>query len=164
MTFLPHDQYELVERSTPIACVDFIPARTAVGGHRDVGLIFRDSPFGKVWCHLGGRIRRGETIRDALQRHATETLGTSLVLNADPQPTRVHQWFPSELQPNLAIEHGDDPRKHAIGLSFVVELESDPVPKNEALDFAFVPANMLPEPMWPGSAKLIELLVSNYSS
>ncbi|MDZ8170731.1 DUF4916 domain-containing protein [Microbacterium xanthum] len=164
MTFLPRDQYELIERTMPIACVDFVPVRTTADGHREVGLILRDSPFGQVWCHLGGRIHRGETIRDALQRHATDTLGTRLALDDDPQPTRVHQWFPSDLQPDLAIDHGSDPRKHAIGLSFIVELDGDPSPQNEALDFAFVPADALPEPMWPGSAKLIDLLLRDYAS
>tara|TARA_B100000378_G_scaffold249645_1_gene223154 strand:+ start:208 stop:669 length:462 start_codon:yes stop_codon:yes gene_type:complete len=153
-----------MERSMPIACVDFVPVRNTADGHREVGVILRNSPFGKVWCHLGGRIQRGETIRDALQRHAADTLGTTLVLTDDPQPTRVHQWFPHDLQHDLEIDHGDDPRKHAIGLSFVVELDGDPSPQNEALDFAFVPADALPEPMWPGSAKLIELLLSDYSS
>ncbi|WP_196215798.1 DUF4916 domain-containing protein [Microbacterium sp. ZXX196] len=164
MTYLPREQYELIEQTMPIACVDFVPVRTAAAGHREVGLILRKSPFGEVWCHLGGRIQRGETIRDALQRHAVDTLGVRLVLEEDPQPARVHQWFPRDLQPDLTIDHGDDPRKHAIGLSFVVELDGDPAPQNEALDFTFVPANALPRPMWPGSARLIALLLGDYAS
>ena len=158
MTYLPSDEYARIERSMPIACVDFIPVRISVDGGVEVGLILRDSPFGRVWCHLGGRIQRGETIREALQRHSEDTLGVSLRLEDDPQPRRVHQWFPNDLRPELVIAHGNDPRKHAIGLSFVAELDGDATPRNEALDFCFVEVDRLPEPMWPGSAQLIELL------
>ncbi|MDE0545387.1 DUF4916 domain-containing protein [Microbacterium sp. C7(2022)] len=158
MSFLPDDEYALVERSVPIVCVDFVPVRNPHDGEPEVGLILRESPFGRVWCHLGGRIQRGETIHDTLQRHARETLNTSLLIGVDPQPLRVHQWFPPTMHQDLNIDHGIDPRKHAIGLSFLVELEGDPEPLNEALEFRFFRPGHLPEPMWPGSARLIELL------
>ena len=164
MTFLPAEQYALIERAMPIACVDFVPVRLTVDGSVESGLILRESPFGQVWCHLGGRIQRGETVRDALQRHSIDTLGVGLLLEDDPQPRRVHQWFPDDMRPELVISHGTDPRKHAIGLSFVAELDGEPTARNEALDFQFVDAARLPEPMWPGSAKLIELLLGDYSS
>lgn len=74
MSFLPNDTYRLVEQSMPIACVDFVIARER-NGQRELGLILRDSPHGEVWCHLGGRIQRGETIADAISRHSRETIG-----------------------------------------------------------------------------------------
>ncbi|MEW1835863.1 NUDIX hydrolase [Microbacterium sp. NPDC079995] len=158
MTFLPDDVYALIERSVPIACVDFVPTRVALDGRREVGLIQRDSPFGRVWCHLGGRVQHGETIVGALRRHARDTLNVGLVVEPNAQPAYVYEWFPPEVAPTDGTSHGADPRKHSIGLSFVVDIDGAPTPQNEALDFGYFDASALPEPMWPGSAELIELL------
>lgn len=154
MTFLPVDLYATIERSVPIACVDFVPRRG-----EEVGLILRESPFGRVWCHLGGRIQRGETIAAALRRHADDTLAVGLDLPEDPQPAYVHQWFPDEVRPHDEGAYGRDPRKHAIGLSFVVDISGDPRPRNEALDFGWFATHDLPRPLWPGSDELIRRLV-----
>lgn len=159
MTFLPADLYSQIEQSMPIACVDFVPVRTAVDGRREIGLILRDSPFGEVWCHLGGRVNRGETIAQALRRHARDTLDVDLAIEPNAQPDYVYEWFPPEIAPGDGTLHGDDPRKHAIGLSFVVELVGDPSPRNEASNFGWFPPEELPEPMWSGSADLIEALL-----
>lgn len=140
----------------PIICVDFIPVRRTKG-RTEIGLILRDSPFGKVWCHLGGRIFRGETIADALQRHCQDTLNTNLILEPDPQPGHVYQWFPPADTPRSAedFSHGRDPRKHSIGLSFTAELDGVPSPRNEALDFGWFASPQLPEPLWPGCRDLL---------
>lgn len=156
--YLPDDTYALVERSMPIACVDFVPRRDTARGV-EVGLILRESPFGRVWCHLGGRVQRGETIAAAIQRHALDTLATRAVLTSDPQPDYVYQWFPPEITPDDGIPYGVDPRKHAIGLSFVVAIEGAPQPRNEAIDFAFFPLDELPDPLWPGSGYLIDRML-----
>lgn len=163
MSYLSADLYATVEQSVPFACVDFVPVRESQSGDREVGLILRDSPFGQVWCHLGGRILRGETIAQALQRHAKDTLATRLDIPEDPQPAWVYQWFPPDLAPGVNWEFGEDPRKHSIGLSFVVSLLGNPVPQNEALDFAFFTPDALPEPLWPGCASLVERLLADPS-
>lgn len=159
MKFLPDDLYAHIEQSIPLACVDFVPVRV-VEGRTEMGLILRDSPFGRVWCHLGGRISRGETIAEALQRHADDTLDTALALSNDPQPDYVYQWFPPDDRPVSAehFPHGDDPRKHSIGLSFNVQLGGEPRPRNEALDFGWYTPARLPEPLWPGCRDLISRL------
>jgi ADP-ribose pyrophosphatase YjhB (NUDIX family) len=162
MTHLPADLYGLIEESLPIACVDFIPLRGV--DTVEVGLILRDSPFGRVWCHLGGRIQRGETVADALRRHARETVSVELELLSDPQPDYVYQWFPSAVAPTDGTPYGHDPRKHSIALSFVTRFVGVPFPQNEALDFSFFPADDLPKDMWPGSEYLIDKLLAAYSA
>ena len=152
---LPGDLYTTIERSMPIVAVDFVPVNEGL-----VGLILRDSPFGRVWCHLGGRVFRGETLANALSRHALDTLGVDLVLPPDPQPGYVYQWFPPELAPSDGLAYGSDPRKHAIGLSYVVALTGTPVAQNEALDFAWFRRDALPEPLWPGAAQMLHRLLS----
>lgn len=165
MLFLPADLYALVEQSVPIACVDFVPERWDHSGRspqKQYGLIRRHSPFGEVWCHLGGRIGRGESVREALQRHADDTLAVSLELPDDPQPSYVYQWFPPDDRPRDAatLSFGDDPRKHAIGLSFVVDVLGEPVPRNEALEFGWFALDALPQPLWPGARTLLYELSS----
>lgn len=153
MTFLPDELYATVERTMPIACVDFVPWRP-----REVGLILRESPFGRVWCHLGGRIQRGETIAAALRRHAADTLAVELHLPEDPQPAYVYQWFPDAIRPADGFPYGQDPRKHAIGLSFVAAISGEPSARNEAFEFGWFPVSALPQPLWPGTGELIQRL------
>lgn len=153
MSLLPTDLYETIEKSMPLTCVDFVEMTDA-----GVGLILRDSPFGQVWCHLGGRILRGERIADGLRGHARETLAVEVDLPADPQPGYVCQWFPDDIRPDDGVDHGHDPRKHAIALSFVVEFHGTPEPQNEALDYRHFAVDALPEPLWPGTAELLRKL------
>lgn len=160
MKFLPDELYAQVEESMPIICVDFVPLRHAKA-RTEIGLILRDSPFGQVWCHLGGRISHGETIADALQRHCHDTLSTGLILEADPQPAHVYQWFPPTDIPESArgLSHGLDPRKHSVGLSFTVKLDGEPSPRTEALEFGWFATGEYPGPLWPGCRSLLSHLV-----
>ena len=159
MSFLPEPFYREVEQSIPIACVDIVPLRENHGAV-EVGLILRESPFGRVWCHLGGRILRGETMHAALQRHVRDTLDVELLLQPNRQPDFVFEWFPPELAPTDGTLFGNDPRKHAIGLSFALPLVNDatPRPQNEALDFGFFAPDALPLPLWPGTMTLLHKL------
>ncbi len=158
-TYLPDDVYALVEESVPLLCVDFVPVRTTERG-REVGLILRESPFGTVWCHLGGRVLRGETLVSALRRHASDTLDVDINVEANAQPRHVYEWFPAELAPADGTEYGQDPRKHSVGLSYVVEIIGESAPRNEATAFEYFPLDDLPEPMWPGSEALVRHLLS----
>jgi ADP-ribose pyrophosphatase YjhB (NUDIX family) len=158
MTYLPDALYAQIESSVPIACVDFVPVRPASDGGREIGLILRDSPHGQVWCHLGGRVQRGETIAQALRRHAIETLAVDLSLPLNPQPAFVYEWFPPDIAPGDGTTFGDDPRKHSIGLSFVVEIAGEPRAADEALDFRYFSLDALPRPLWPGCEDLLARL------
>ena len=71
MNYIPDDLYTQIEHSIPISCVDFVPVRRGERG-TEVGLILCESPFGQVWCHLGGRVPHGETVGDAI-RHTPAT-------------------------------------------------------------------------------------------
>lgn len=156
MSYLPDALYAQIESSVPIACVDFVPVRVAGTGAREIGLILRDSPHGRVWCHLGGRVQRGETIAQALRRHAAETLGVDLSLALNPQPRYVYEWFPRDVAPTDGTTFGDDPRKHSIGLSFVVEIVGEPQAANEAIEFRYFAEDALPQPLWPGCKDLLD--------
>lgn len=158
MTYLPPEVYRLIEQSMPITCVDFVVVRERAH-ERQLGLILRDSPHGRVWCHLGGRVQRGETIAAAIRRHSRETVGVEPLLPLNPQPLYVYEWFPSDLAPTDGTAFGDDPRKHAIGLSYVIDLgDHTPHPQNEAIDFAYFSPHDLPHEVWPGCRELFQRL------
>jgi ADP-ribose pyrophosphatase YjhB (NUDIX family) len=107
------------------------------------GLIRRKTPFGAdMWCHVGGRIERLETVGDALVRHVRSTLRNAEVeLAEDPQPMDVMQWLPDRKDP--AHLYGLDPRQHSVSLCFLLGVDGEPGarPGGEAKAFQwFAPA------------------------
>lgn len=158
--YIPDDLYAQIERCIPIVCVDFVALRRGASGPQ-VGLIMRDSPFGRVWCQLGGRVHWGESIRDALRRHAYETLQVEVDPGPDPQPLLVYQWFPDKNAVPPGLIAGHDPRKHSVSLTYTIDLGAAKVrPQNEALAFEYFPIDKLPSPMWPGSEHVVNRLTS----
>ena len=167
MTYVPDQLYASIEASIPIVCTDFIMVRRNGSGRIvEVGLIERESPYGRVWCSVGGRIRRGESIRAALLRHQQEALtGIELQLPDDPQPRHVFQFFPEELGVSLPHPIGADARKHSVGLTFVIDVVGDPVVVDggEALSVGFFSPDALPDAVWPGCAELFATLLASES-
>ncbi|HJQ42959.1 MAG TPA: DUF4916 domain-containing protein [Jatrophihabitantaceae bacterium] len=161
--WIDDEQWVQLQRLVPITCVDLVPFRR----RPDVvefGLIERDSPFGQRWCQIGGRLRHGETLRSGLLRHLQHTLiGLDVELSADPQPEHVMQWFPRI--PDDGVDHGFDPRQHAVALCFLAEAALDVVPSvvegGEALRFGWFPVDEvgeLGERAWPGTAAMIRAI------
>lgn len=157
---LPDDLWQTVQATVPILCVDIVPTRTADGG-LEVGLIRRRfADTGRpVWCHLGGRVRHGETTSEAISRHIHHTLdGAALEVGDDPQPHHVMQWFPSTLR--RAPSFGDDPRKHALSLCWALDLGHQIAVRagGEGTDLAWFRADLQDlddEALWPGTRHLV---------
>ena len=159
--------WEAVRRAVPITCVDLLPLREA-GDGTEIALVQRATPFDAAlrWCHVGGRVRRDETLRAALLRHLHETLaGVEVALPADPQPDHVMQWFPDVVdRARDGVAYGWDPRQHAVALCFAVELtgEPAPVPGGEALRFGWFTTEAVAgmgDELWPGTAAVVEAVV-----
>lgn len=161
MVFIPGDLYATIEASIPIVCTDFILVRREGGAVTQVGLIERESPYGRVWCHLGGRVRLGETIKQAIRRHLDDAVvGARVEMGEDPQPDHIYQWFPPDLAPMPGLVVGTDARKHAIGLSYVLEESGSPLTGHgEALRFQYFPVDGLPDQLWPGCRGLLGKLL-----
>ena len=160
--WLPAGLWESIQDSVPIVCVDIAPVlRDDTGTVSHVGFIQRTAPFtdALVWCHVGGRVNLGESLAAALRRHLTETLGpaAAVELGSDPQPAHVMQYF--RTQPDSTEPHGWDPRKHAVGLMYLVTIPAETarhvsaVAGGEGCTFAWFPILALPaaEDTWPGS-------------
>lgn len=71
MDFIPDDLYMQILDKMPIACVDI-----AIVARGSVLLVIRaDQPARGQWWVPGGRVRKGETMRQAAQRKAVEEVG-----------------------------------------------------------------------------------------
>ncbi|MCH5645494.1 DUF4916 domain-containing protein [Gordonia sp. ABSL49_1] len=172
--WLSEQQWESAISTLPIPCVDFVPVRRdSCGAIAMVGIILRNSPFNDVpaWCHLGGRVLRGETIATSIRRHAYDAFGRDCPMAIPPAPRHatVFEWFPDYLAPTKdghsdTYVFGTDPRKHAISMGFIVEAEEglSVRPGGEALDFAWAePSELDSYAMWPGSREFIYRLLDD---
>jgi ADP-ribose pyrophosphatase YjhB (NUDIX family) len=138
---IPGPLYKVARNLVPIACVDLLPYRRAPTG-TEIGLIRRHDYRGvEVWCFIGGGVHRGESLADAADRHLHEALGASvsrLGVGLDP-PATVGEYFPARLR-----DGPHDPRKHAIALTYLVEIDGVPQPQGEALAFRWFPTDAVP--------------------
>lgn len=155
---LPSEDWAWASTHLPIACVDLVPVTRDSSCHvSQVGLILRHSPFGDVWCHLGGRVRYNETLEQAAKRHLSETLESTEVPALGMDPFFVNQYFPDQ---RLGLGH--DPRKHAIAICYTLTFEEPAllIPRGEALAFQWFPNDSLPSPekLWPGSQYMLSRL------
>jgi len=128
--------------------------RGADGAVTHVGLIRRESPFGEVWCHVGGRQERLESVRDAAVRTLGETLHPLDEVVAADEPYLVQEYFP-DVRPGAGV----DPRKHAVAVCFTADVPAGRAlsPRGEATAFAWFPVDALPPAAttWPGTLRMV---------
>ncbi|WP_377641827.1 DUF4916 domain-containing protein [Oryzobacter terrae] len=121
MVWLDDDDWNRVERSIPVACVDVLPVRFGGAGVVEVGLIRRATPHqGQRWCLVGGRVRRGESLAQSAVRELTTALDLPRPVDVtafEGQAPLIAQYLPDAVAPGL-----HDPRKHAIAMTFTAEV------------------------------------------
>lgn len=144
-TWLPHDQLELVRAQVPIVYVEAVPVRVdALGNVTEVGLLLRQAPDGTISrLIVSGRVKFGERIREALVRNCEKDLGPMALprIPVEPAPFTVVEYFP-----HTEVSGFHDPRQHAVSLVYVVPVDGDCQPMQEALDLAwFSPAEVIGE-------------------
>lgn len=142
-SWLSSDDLEQIRAHLPIVYVEAIPVRVDGLGHvTDIGLLLRQAADGTISrLIVSGRVKYGERIRDALMRHCEKDLGPLALPQIPPAtaPFTVAEYFPD---PELTGFH--DPRQHAVSLVFIVPVEGDCEPTQEALDLAwFTPDDVL---------------------
>ena len=132
-------EFELAEsrRRLPILYVEGIPVRVdGMGQVIEVGILLRATPLGEMSRTIvSGRVRYGETVRDALFRHLENDLGPTAfpLLPAQPTPFTVAEYFP---MPGLSAFHDD--RQHAVSLAFVVPVTGTCEPRQDALEVTWL--------------------------
>jgi len=135
-------EWELVQASVPIACVDVLAVRQHAQEAIRVGLIRRETPHQRErWCLIGGRLALDESLEEAISRELYGALGPGIVfrLPPDPQPVYVAQYFTHRREVGSF-----DPRQHAVGLIFAVQVGGAIHAQAEALDFAWFISDRLP--------------------
>ena len=135
--WLSEFELEAVRRRLPMLYVEAIPVRTdGVGQVTDVGILLRASSMGEIKRTIvSGRVRYGETVRDALFRHLENDLGPMAFPLLPPQPTpfTVAEYFPI---PGVTAFHDD--RQHAVSLAFVVPVTGTCEPRQDALEVTWL--------------------------
>jgi len=139
-TWIPDEEWARIQQLVPIACVDVLPVRPITGGV-EIGLILRDTPVGQRWCLVGGRIRLNESIREAVLRQLTSTLGDGVQCSLTKRlhPDHVAEYFSDRRDGEL-----QDPRQHAIGLTYIVVVAGVLQARGEAIGFRWFTPDALP--------------------
>lgn len=163
--WLSPDQLEQVRAHVPLVYIDAVPVRVNERGVvTEVGLLLRVAADGTISrMVVSGRVIFGERIRDAVLRHLEKDLGPLALpqIPLDPAPFTVVEYFPD---PQRSGFH--DPRHHAVSLAYVVPVDGDCVPSQQALDLAwFTPAQAVSaevrDQMTAGHDRLIRLALAH---
>lgn len=140
------DVYGLISEIIPISCTDFMPVRV-VNGQWQIGVIERATgpEAGKMGV-LGGGIYKGKSITEAINYHLKKDLGfTGFRFFGDldeSHPFYVEQYFHGR---ETRGESGYDPTKQSTALTFLIEIDEDPVPRDEASKFLWIAEDQIPE-------------------
>ena len=135
--WLSDDELAFARGRLPIVYVEAVPVR--VDGHgrvTEVGLLLRSTPEGMMTRALvAGRVRYGESLRDALFRHLENDLGPMAfpLIPASPVPAQVAEYFPLP-----GMSHYVDEWQHAVSLVYVVPVTGSCEPRQDALEVTWM--------------------------
>lgn len=163
--WLSPDAMEQVRGQVPIVYVDAVPVRVDPKGIvTEVGMLLRVAADGSISrMVVSGRVLLGERIREALMRHCEKDLGPLALprIPANPSPFTIVEYFPDPTRSGFY-----DPRHHAVSLAYVVPVDGNCEPTQQALDLAwFTPAEAVSpevrEQMTGGHDRLIRLALAH---
>src|ERR1700744_4153833 len=136
-SWLEPEELASMRARLPILYVDAIPVRVdATGTVTAVGLLLKVTDEGTITRALvSGRVLYHERVRSALLRHLEKDLGPLALprVPASPQPFTIAEYFPT---PGVTAFH--DPRQHAVSLAYVVPVEGDCSPQQDALELTWL--------------------------
>ena len=163
--WLSDDDLELVRANVPIVYVDAVPVRVdSLGNVTEVGMLLRVAADGTISrMVVTGRVLFNERVREALMRHCEKDLGPMALprVPANPTPFHVVEYFPNPERSGFY-----DPRHHAVSLAYVVPVDGECEPTQEALDLTwFTPAEAVGatvrESMTGGHDRLLRLALAH---
>ncbi|HMS92581.1 MAG TPA: DUF4916 domain-containing protein [Candidatus Saccharibacteria bacterium] len=143
--YLNNNLYRKISSHIPIICVDIVPVKQVKKVWK-IGIIKRATgkEAGKL-AILGGRIALNETIPEAIKRHLFRDLNIHKFnfyqINDTQKPFYVQQYF---LGSESRKPYGFDPTKHAIALTYLVTINEEPIPRDEASAFSWIDRNQIP--------------------
>src|ERR1700712_1339172 len=134
--WLSREEMDSARERLPILYVDAVPVRVDDHGVvTKVGMLLRIGEDGQVKRALvSGRVLYHERVRSALLRNLEKDLGPLALprVPLSPQPYTVAEYFPT---PGVTAFH--DPRQHAVSLAYVVPVEGDCAPQQDALELTW---------------------------
>ena len=135
--WLSREEMDAARERLPILYVDAVPVRVDEQGMvTALGLLLRIGEDGQVKRALvSGRVLYHERVRSALLRNLEKDLGPLALprVPLSPQPFTIAEYFPT---PGVTAFH--DPRQHAVSLAYVVPVEGDCAPQQDALELIWV--------------------------
>ncbi|MCT1866774.1 NUDIX hydrolase family protein [Dermabacter sp. p3-SID358] len=133
------DEIRELRRKLPILYVDIVPVRLdAYGAIREIGLLLRADGSGRIIRSLvSGRVLVHESLRETIIRHVEKDLGAVALPKVPTSmvPFTVAEYFPTPGQSPFV-----DPRQHAVSLAYIVPVEGDCAPQEDALDLGWFEA------------------------
>src|SRR3954466_7312580 len=143
--WLSREEMDAARERLPILYVDAVPVRVDEQGVvTAVGLLLRIGEDGQGKRALvSGGVLYHERVRSALLRHLEKGLGPLALprIPPAPQPFTIAEYFPT---PGVTSFH--DPRQHAVSLAYVVPVEGDCAPQQDALEFSWFSPDEVREP------------------
>lgn len=139
-------EFDLARRKVPMVYVEALPVRVGSGGRvTEVGLLLRVSDAASITRTIvSGRVRFGESLREALLRHLENDLGPIAFpqLPASPLPLAVGEYFPVPSSPAELF----DGRQHAVSLAYVVPVTGTCQPRQDALELTWLTPEQVRRP------------------
>lgn len=159
--WLPPYELDEVRSKVPMVYIEAVPVRlNADGSVALIGTLLRITEAGLRRSFVAGRVLYQETLREALVRHLEKDLGTMALPRLGPSlvPYAVNEYYPS---PGYGLH---DARQHAVSLAYVVVLDGDVEPCDDALDFSWFTPEQAADPMLildmePGHATLLRKIL-----
>ena len=137
-SWLSDRELRQVRSEMPILYVNVVPVRTdAVGLVTEVALLLRADEGVRSRALVAGRVLYHETIREAIVRNLEKDLGLAALarIPLSPTPFAIAEYFPT---PDFGTFH--DARQHAVALSYVVAIDGECEPSQNALDIVWISA------------------------
>ncbi len=153
--WIPEDEYDAIQSRVPIVCVDLLPLDAPAEA---VGLIRRKTyEEQEGWCLIGGGVRKNEKLEAAIARHVRSSLGDRFHYELpSSQPLFVAEYFPDR-----SVGALQDPRKHAVALSYAAVSCGEAKAQGEALEFRWFRRHELKDISFGfGQGAVVEKLVA----
>ena len=132
------EEFQGIRQRMPILYVEAVPVRVDEEGFvTDVGMLIRVDEYGEMRSALvAGRVKFGESVREALARNLAKDLGALAFprLPVSVVPATVAEYFPF---PGRLV----DERQHAVSLVFVIPVTGEAQPRQDALDIRWIPVD-----------------------
>lgn len=135
--WLTASELQAARQRLPIVYLNLVPVRLDANARvSHVGLLLRATPDGDLTRSIiTGRVHYGELILDAILRHVEKDLGPVClpVMPTSTVPFGVFEYFPDANVTGLR-----DSRQHAVALGYVIPVNGDCRPSQEALDLVWI--------------------------